>query len=112
MSLISLPSISLILSPIGGGKTSLIKFLLLQHIQNIVCCLIFSNTRIDAYEKNYKFLNPKFIRDTWDDNIIPKVLKLAKRIKKHNPEKHIILIFNDSIGIWLNHYSKINKQKG
>ena len=61
--------------------------------------IIYLIIKLFSYEKNYKFLNPKFIRDEWDEQIIPKVLKLAKRIKNHNPEKQIILIFDDSIGL-------------
>ena len=88
MPLISLPNLTLILSPIGGGKTSLIKFLILEHIDKIACCLLFSTTGVYGYEKNYKFLNQKFIYDTWDQNIVEKLMKLGAKVTiKHCCDK-------------------------
>lgn len=84
----------------GGGKTSLIQYLLLSNISSIGCVILFSNTGVDAYEKNYQWLNPRYIYDSWEDGFTEnKLIKLAKRIFKDNPNKHTILIFDDSVGM-------------
>jgi hypothetical protein len=80
-------------------QTSLLQYLLLENIGDIACVLLFSNTGIAAYEKNYSWLNPRYIYDTWDDSIIDSLLKLGKRIKQHDSDKHLIVIFDDSIGM-------------
>jgi len=99
MSVINLPSLTLIVAPIKSGKTSLIKYLLLQHVEKLACVLLFSNTGVHAYEKNYSFLNPLYIYDSWDSSIVDRLLILGKKIRKNDPSRHIVVIFDDSVGM-------------
>ena len=98
MPLLTLPSLGLIVAPFGSGKTSLVKYLILEQAEKFVGVVIFSNTGRDAWEANYAFLNPLLIYDQWDEEVINKLCALGKRIKKANPDHHLLLIFDDSIG--------------
>lgn len=92
--------ISLYINFFSGGKTSLIKFLLLEHVEQITCVALFSNTGIHGYEKNYSFLNPRYIFDEWNPTFIRgQFLPLIQKIHKNDPSKHSLLIFDDSIGM-------------
>jgi hypothetical protein len=98
MPLLTLPSLSLIVAPFGSGKTSVVQYLILEQIEKIAGIVLFSNTGHDAWEANYSWLNPLYIYDKFDERIITNLIKLGRRIKRANPDKHLLLIFDDSIG--------------
>jgi GTPase SAR1 family protein len=99
MPLLSLPSLALILGPFGSGKTSLLRYLILENIQNIVGMVVFSNTGKDTWNTNYSFVNQRYVYDEWDETLIPKLIELGRKIKKANPNHHLLLVFDDSIGM-------------
>ena len=97
--LLTLPSLALVIAPYGSGKSSLVKYLILEQIDKIACVVLFSNTGLDAWEQNYSWLNKMYVYDHWDDSIMDRVKKLGKRIKKANPNHHVLMIWDDSIGM-------------
>lgn len=111
MTLLTLPTLCLIIAPFGSGKTTLLKYLLLEQLQNIAGVVVISATGIDSYSTNYSFLNKKYIYDSWSDDFISRICKLGKKIKKHDPSKHLVLIFDDSIGIAKGLFKKEENKK-
>jgi hypothetical protein len=99
MPLLTLPSLAVVVAPYGSGKTSILKFLILEQCEKIAGIVLFSNTGRDAWNENYSWLNPLYIYDRFDEEIIARLKKLGKRIKKANPDHHLVLIFDDSVGL-------------
>lgn len=93
MPILSLPTLALTVGKFGAGKTSLLKYLLLDNIDKFVGCLVFSNTGVDA-PQNYDFVNPRYIYSEFRPEVIKNLLKLGKKIKKANPDHHILLILD------------------
>jgi predicted AAA+ superfamily ATPase len=95
-------SLVTIVAPMGCGKTSLIKYLLLENIHLIGFVLIFSNTGLSGYERNYSFINKKYVRTKFDIGFIrEKVLPLATDIHNNDPKKKCFIIFDDCVGMVL-----------
>lgn len=109
--LLSFPTLALILGPFESGKTSLLKYLILENISNIVCIVIFSNTGRDTYESNYGFVNERYVYSEWDSDIIDKLIRLGKKIKRANPKHELLVVFDDSIGMAKNIFSGKESKK-
>lgn len=97
--LAELPNLSLLIAPVGSGKSSIIKYLVLKHASLLPFVIIFSNIGVDAYEENYGYLNPKYIRDEFDQDFLDSILKLAKKIRSKDPTRRFLVIFDDVIGM-------------
>lgn len=103
-----------IIAPIGSGKTSLIKFQLLEHAHEIACCLLWSNIGIVEYDTNYNFVDKRYVRDTWDgpEFLEKAVFAIADQIKNHyNGKKYTVLIFDDCIGMLKGLFEKEETKK-
>jgi hypothetical protein len=111
MNLLTLPSLCLLVAPIGSGKTRLLKYLALLYASRIKCAKIYSNSGRDAYEENYSWINQKYVSDTWDEDGWKNFLSLALRIKKNDPEAMNLLIFDDCIGMAKNLFKSQDAKK-
>jgi predicted AAA+ superfamily ATPase len=60
--LITLPSFVTIVAPWESGKTTLVKFLIYEHVEEICGIVVFSNSADNTYEKDYQFVHKRF---TW-----------------------------------------------
>lgn len=96
MKIIELSTLLLIVAPFGSGKTSLLRYIITQLAEQIVCLVIFSNTGLDQWKEGYSFVNQKYVYDKFNENTLENLKKLGKRIKTHSPDKHLVCIFDDS----------------
>ena len=64
------PSLSIIVAPFNSGKTNLIKDLIFNSASEIHGVILISNTGVTSYELNYQFLNPKYIYDYFDEDLL------------------------------------------
>jgi hypothetical protein len=97
--LLTLPDMGLILAPFNSGKTSLTQYLCLGSHEKIVAMVIFSKDGRATYEKNYSFVNRLYVHDKWERGIMKDIILLGQKIKRNNPNHHMVVLFDDFIGM-------------
>lgn len=93
-----IPTIALIVAPFRAGKSKLLEYLFLDRHEDFVCVVIISNTGKQGWDESYSWLCPVYIYDSWNPDIWEEMKKLGTKVKKNNPNHHIALVFDDSIG--------------
>lgn len=98
--LVKLPALITIVAPLDSGKTTLVKYLMFEHRNDFVGGVVFSLSGINEWEKNFPYINQKYIYEEWDMTVLESLIDLAKKIKKHSQGKHhMFIIFDDFIGM-------------
>lgn len=80
--LFKFPALVNVVSPYEGGKTTLIKYLLLQHAAEITCVVVFSTSGYDSYETDYSFTHKRYVNVKFKPGCLDAIRRLGKRIKK------------------------------
>jgi hypothetical protein len=91
--------VCMIVAPLGSGKSNLIKYLMYDRCEQIAGVVLFANTGLIA-RSSYDWLNPMYIYDYFDKELLTKIIKLGAKIKNHDPKKFLIIIFDDCIGMF------------
>ena len=93
MSFFTIPSLIILASRPGGGKTTLIKFEFYKGAQkkSYDCAIIFTKNVDDKFEEVIK---EDYIYYNYTDKNLAKILKY----QNENPSNRLLLIFNDIIG--------------
>lgn len=97
--LIKFPTIAAVCAPFDSGKTSLVKYLLLQCIAQVACVVIHSQTGESGYAQNYSFVKECYVYSTWNKKIIEEIKKVGRRIKLANPNQYLVWFVDDFIGM-------------
>lgn len=92
-------SLVLILAPYESGKTSLLKYLILDDAENIKGVQIYTKSVKSKYEEDYSFINRHYITDKFDPENIDKLIARARKITHENPNAKFYIVFDDSIGL-------------
>lgn len=97
---IELPCLALTIAPFKSGKTTLLKHFVLKHSKKWKAVILFGTTVRTAYDKEYSWLNKRYTSDEFNEDKLREVMKLGKKIKQAtNGEGHILLAFDDPIGL-------------
>lgn len=92
---IEIPSLILINSPQGGGKSHLIRYIMYQHRKKFDYGIVFTNTYFE--DDSFDYVPKDYVHPEFDEEILSNLMTIQQNLIKKNIIKEAFVIFDDCI---------------
>lgn len=88
---VQIPSLLLINSPQGGGKSHLIRYIMYQNRKRFDYGVVFSNTLFE--DDSFDYIDDKYVHPEYNPDVVTKLMEIQSK----NQAKNAFCVFDDCI---------------